>query len=248
MVPKWQWDDYLVRERTEYSRYALSCVHVGKPPVFYIRYYKDNVSDLKYDQGILKDTATLELALSQLPPPSPEHSPAPRPGEPSRQSFSFRNGHATREAPDATRTREHLHTPSGHGPSKDSHLYQSPRPGGKITNNTNNNIRDSTTRRPTYGSPKTIGTLSSMTNTRASQDHTSRRTGNGTTNGQTERQTNGHGAPGGRAPKRKSMLQDFLNNHQKLKSMTGCEARDLESRPKITRKKNMDVIAWKDEL
>jgi hypothetical protein len=66
MVPKWMWDDFLIRNRTDFKDYALRCMDAGEDPGPYIRYYKDHIQKTIYEKGILKDVATLAKALGEL--------------------------------------------------------------------------------------------------------------------------------------------------------------------------------------
>lgn len=66
MVPKWMWDDFIVRNRTDYARYALDCVELGEEPMKYIRFYKDTIRDAVYKEGIIETRTALEKALQEL--------------------------------------------------------------------------------------------------------------------------------------------------------------------------------------
>jgi hypothetical protein len=86
MVPKWQWDDYLIRRRIDYKDYLDQCENEGEQSEPYHRFYKDNIRDTLYTKGVLKNRAVLATALSELqiqPPittaaaatPVPERAP-----------------------------------------------------------------------------------------------------------------------------------------------------------------------------
>ncbi|KAI4703353.1 hypothetical protein J4E81_002231 [Alternaria sp. BMP 2799] len=79
MVPKWQWDDFIIRNRTDYRQYAMDCIGQGEDPEPYYRFYKNDIRDTLYKEGIIKNTKTLERALEEL-----SGGPAARPAE-SRQ-------------------------------------------------------------------------------------------------------------------------------------------------------------------
>jgi hypothetical protein len=81
MVPKWQWDDFIIRNRTDYKEYALECVDQGRDPEPYHRFYKDEVRDTVYRKGIIEGRTTLLEALEQLnvQPPIPEPSKSSKP-------------------------------------------------------------------------------------------------------------------------------------------------------------------------
>ncbi|CAN9279273.1 unnamed protein product [Alternaria alternata] len=66
MVPKWQWDDFIIRNRTDYSQYAMDCIDQGENPEPYYRFYKDNIRNTLYTRGIIQNTKTLQRALEEL--------------------------------------------------------------------------------------------------------------------------------------------------------------------------------------
>jgi hypothetical protein len=66
MVPKWQWDDYIIRNRADYKDYALECVDRGENPEPYHRFYKDTICDTIYRKGVIAGRPTLLKALEQL--------------------------------------------------------------------------------------------------------------------------------------------------------------------------------------
>jgi hypothetical protein len=66
MVPKWQWDDFIIRNRTDYKQYAMDCIGEGENPEPYHRFYKDEIRDTLYKKGIIGNTKTLERALQEL--------------------------------------------------------------------------------------------------------------------------------------------------------------------------------------
>ncbi|KAI4653763.1 hypothetical protein J4E93_001530 [Alternaria ventricosa] len=94
MVPKWQWDDFVIRNRTDYRQYAMDCIGQGEDPEPYHRFYKNDIRDTLYKEGIIKNTKTLERALEELsggPPARPAESrpavqSAPKP-KPVRKSL-----------------------------------------------------------------------------------------------------------------------------------------------------------------
>lgn len=89
MVPKWMWDDFLIRNRTDFKDYALQCMDAGEDPGPYIRYYKDHIQKTIYEKGVLKEVGTLVRALGELgyQPPPPTGPAADRNHERSRHSF-----------------------------------------------------------------------------------------------------------------------------------------------------------------
>lgn len=66
MVPKWQWDDYIIRNRSDFKEYALQCVDQGENPEPYHRFYKDNIRDTLYNKGIVASRVTLLKAQHEL--------------------------------------------------------------------------------------------------------------------------------------------------------------------------------------
>ncbi|KAG9187675.1 hypothetical protein G6011_05546 [Alternaria panax] len=66
MVPKWQWDDFIIRNRTDYSQYAMDCINQGEDPEPYYRFYKDNIRGTLYNSGIIQNTKILQRALEEL--------------------------------------------------------------------------------------------------------------------------------------------------------------------------------------
>jgi hypothetical protein len=97
MVPKWQWDDYIIRNRTDFKDYALDCVDRGEDAVPYHRFYKDTIRDTLFREGVIGGRATLINALEQFGvqppvsesvPPSVSSHPKPRRHVPRREKRS----------------------------------------------------------------------------------------------------------------------------------------------------------------
>ncbi|USP82690.1 hypothetical protein yc1106_09964 [Curvularia clavata] len=81
MVPKWQWDDFIIRDRTDFCNYAMKCIDRAESPEPYYRFYKDKICDTMYRKGIIKGRETLEQALREGMDASgkpPKTSPPPR--------------------------------------------------------------------------------------------------------------------------------------------------------------------------
>ncbi|KAF2031277.1 hypothetical protein EK21DRAFT_63545 [Setomelanomma holmii] len=78
MVPKWQWDDYIVRNRSDYKDYALDCIDRGEDAIPYHRFYKDTIRDTLYRKGVIETRATLLKALEQfgIQPPASASVPS----------------------------------------------------------------------------------------------------------------------------------------------------------------------------
>ncbi|KAH3987695.1 hypothetical protein HBI80_100580 [Parastagonospora nodorum] len=85
MVPKWQWDDYIIRNRTDYKDYAVERMDQGENPEPYHRFYKDMIRDTIYRKGIIDGRNTLIRALQQLNAPLPERESRDSPKNPSRK-------------------------------------------------------------------------------------------------------------------------------------------------------------------
>ncbi|KAF1949887.1 hypothetical protein CC80DRAFT_497114 [Byssothecium circinans] len=80
MVPKWQWDDFIIRHRTDYRDYVIQCTDEGDDPEPYYRFYQDNIRNTLYTQGIVSNRKTLQIAIQELgAQPPPTNKPAPNP-------------------------------------------------------------------------------------------------------------------------------------------------------------------------
>jgi hypothetical protein len=66
LVPKWQWDDFIIRNRTDYRDYANECLDSGEDAEPYYRFYKDNIRDTLYTEGIIGDRQTLAAAIGEF--------------------------------------------------------------------------------------------------------------------------------------------------------------------------------------
>ncbi|KAL1796840.1 hypothetical protein ACET3X_005380 [Alternaria dauci] len=93
MVPKWQWDDFIIRNRTDYRQYANDCIDRAETPEPYYRFYKDNIRNTLFTRGIIQNTKTLqraleELAIARTEPSTPRQQPQPFPTpKPARRSL-----------------------------------------------------------------------------------------------------------------------------------------------------------------
>jgi hypothetical protein len=85
MVPKWQWDDYIIRNRTDYKDYAVERMDQGENPEPYHRFYKDMICDTIHRKGVIEGRNTLIQALQQLNAPLPQREPRDFPKHPSRR-------------------------------------------------------------------------------------------------------------------------------------------------------------------
>jgi hypothetical protein len=135
MVPKWQWDDFIIRNRTDYKDYVLECLDRGDNPEPYHRFYKDTIRDTIYREGIIGGKSTLLQALQQLnvQVPAPD-SPVPS------QIASNKAGRSRASLPSAVQgskasTKAHLmHDRSRHSlPTKSQHNFQTPAKGSHKT-------------------------------------------------------------------------------------------------------------------
>lgn len=102
MVPKWMWDDFIVRNRTDYAQYAAECIESGEEPIKYIRFYKDTIRDAIFKKGVVETRVVLEKALKELgvrdsattaPAPQPRvqqaaQKPLERPSQPTAHRIS----------------------------------------------------------------------------------------------------------------------------------------------------------------
>lgn len=66
MVPKWQWDDFIIRNRSDYRDYANECLDNGEDAEPYYRFYKDNIRDTLYTGGIIANRKTLVNAIREV--------------------------------------------------------------------------------------------------------------------------------------------------------------------------------------
>jgi hypothetical protein len=89
MVPKWQWDDFIVRNRTDYKDYIFQCSELGEDPEPYYRYYKDNIRDTLYRKGVIKNREVLLTALEELGHPTASPVASKAPANPSRKSLPW---------------------------------------------------------------------------------------------------------------------------------------------------------------
>jgi hypothetical protein len=93
MVPKWQWDDFIIRNITDYRGYVMNCLTESLDSEPYHRFYKDTFRDTVYRKGIIEGRNTLLQALQELevqPPEVESHRPPERSSavkKPSRSSL-----------------------------------------------------------------------------------------------------------------------------------------------------------------
>lgn len=67
MVQKWLWDDYLVRNRIDYTDFCKQLLNRGEDVTIpYIRFYKDHIQDAIYRKGIISNRDVLCQALAEL--------------------------------------------------------------------------------------------------------------------------------------------------------------------------------------
>ncbi|KAF2132029.1 hypothetical protein P153DRAFT_394208 [Dothidotthia symphoricarpi CBS 119687] len=142
MVPKWQWDDFIIRSLTDFKDYAIARLMGGQVVGEYIHFYKDNIRNTTFQKDIITNRNTLIKAIEELghQPPAPEHpaaptqppaptrpiqqpqpqpKPSPLPHKPSRASLpSPARAHKapTKSRTNGTRPRHSLPAPSSHNP------------------------------------------------------------------------------------------------------------------------------------
>lgn len=67
MVPKWQWDDFLVRYRTDYyPKYTNQCFENGEDAEPYHRFYKDTFRDTLFTKGVIASRKILVAVIKEL--------------------------------------------------------------------------------------------------------------------------------------------------------------------------------------
>ncbi|KAF2643249.1 hypothetical protein P280DRAFT_467306 [Massarina eburnea CBS 473.64] len=78
MVPKWQWDDFIIRHAIDYTVYTARCNEEGEEIEQYHRFYKDNIRNTLYTKGVVDSVKRLETALQELgAQPTPATTPTP---------------------------------------------------------------------------------------------------------------------------------------------------------------------------
>ncbi|KAF1366120.1 hypothetical protein EJ07DRAFT_170891 [Lizonia empirigonia] len=125
MVPKWMWDDYIIRNSIEYRDYAVECADSGEATMPYIRFYKDTIRDTVYKKGVVETRATLLQALQELD--VKPHAAETRAPQPTVQQAAWRSSHQSPRPPvqPATYARQ-PHQQSVHPTCQPT--QQSPRP------------------------------------------------------------------------------------------------------------------------
>jgi hypothetical protein len=66
MVSKWMWDDFIIRNRTDFGPYVTECADDGEDPLPYICFYKDRLQGVNYQKKIIGTRAVLLQALEEL--------------------------------------------------------------------------------------------------------------------------------------------------------------------------------------
>ncbi|KAI8937453.1 hypothetical protein NX059_005175 [Plenodomus lindquistii] len=89
MVPKWQWDDFIIRNKIDYGKYLMDCADEGENPDPYHRFYKDTIRDTIYQKGVVGSRKVLLQALKELgaEPPAPPVEEQPHPSKTLRKSL-----------------------------------------------------------------------------------------------------------------------------------------------------------------
>jgi hypothetical protein len=150
MVPKWQWDDYLIRNRTDYKDYVMQCLDQGESFEPHYRFYKDNIRNTIYVEGILGSREALATALDELrtvPAPAQRAPPPPsQPKKPARTSLPW--------SPDVPRHRSagasprHSLPARSHAPPSTTPAPQKPQERPTLTPRPNLLTRQSTDKAP----------------------------------------------------------------------------------------------------
>lgn len=66
MVSKSMWDDFIIRNQTDYKPYVSDCIDAGEEPMSYIRFYKDTIDHPIYTKKVVATRAVLLKALQEL--------------------------------------------------------------------------------------------------------------------------------------------------------------------------------------
>lgn len=215
MIPKWQWDDYLIRNRTDYKEYALQLMELGEDVIPYIRFYKDNIQNTIYNKNVLRDSATLLEALEELgsiPAPAGSAGPFATPEQPrSRRSLPWKGNNMV-ESPST------VSPLSGHGArGRVRQSMPSISQSDRI-----NPFRESSSNRERFpkhlepSNPRSsTERSSSMTNTIPAQSPGPKSRMSGHTNGHT------NGLATSRAESTSHGFSDFVHGQEKITSWSG---------------------------
>lgn len=146
MVPKWQWDDFIIRSLTDFKDYAIERLTRGQDVGEYIQFYKDNVRNTKFQKGIVVNRGTLVRVLEENdlhPPASVETTEQPptrikTANLPNPSTPSFRNPKPSRASlpdtfnqhrtPTQDRVNRTKHNHPRHSLPVASHKNHQPRP------------------------------------------------------------------------------------------------------------------------
>ncbi|KAJ4989787.1 hypothetical protein SVAN01_04624, partial [Stagonosporopsis vannaccii] len=122
MVSKSMWDDFIIRNQTDYKPYVSNCIDAGEEPIPYIRFYKDNIDLPIHTKKIVAARATLLKALQELgvQPSAAEASPL----QPSNWQHVQQPSH---QSP-APRMRQGKHSRLSYQQSNRQSVQQSSRP------------------------------------------------------------------------------------------------------------------------
>ncbi|CBX95148.1 hypothetical protein LEMA_P115630.1 [Plenodomus lingam JN3] len=237
MVPKWQWDDFIIRHRADYRQYLLECVDNGEEPEPYYRFYKDTIRDTLYRKCIVDSRKNLFKALEELgaePPAS--HAKEPRQDKSSRASLPSASTHHIRtpQLPEAPRQRPrhslpviaHI-VPRTSMPSLHTPAFRTP-------------PAPASARKPTSNPPSSESPVSKSDNLLSSLSRAPTPS--------SSRTPESSGDP----------FRDYFFAVQRVKSLTGSDTVDrnkpwpqsLEGRPTVADapKQKVDVLTWGDVL
>ncbi|KAG9200773.1 hypothetical protein G6514_006629 [Epicoccum nigrum] len=99
MVSKWMWDDFIIRNRTDYKPYVEECTEEGEDPLPYLHFYKDRLQGAKYQKGVINTRAALLQALEGLGV-QPQTAMPPLPQLPVQHVVDQTHGVSTPSAPE----------------------------------------------------------------------------------------------------------------------------------------------------
>jgi len=207
MVPKWQWDDYIIRNRTDYKAYVLECLDEGSNPEPYHRFYKDTIRDTIYQKSIIGGPATLKEALQQLgvqpPVPEPTLLPESIPPKEKRSRASLPSAFARPKAPSKSHTNGTSHDRPRHSlPANSQMTQQTP-----VRNLHRTQLRTPVQPTPKATAPRTNSTRKPNLFSRLSLDGAASSRASSVNRDTTE----GTGDP----------FRDYVFAHQRLTSLTG---------------------------
>ncbi|KAF2476691.1 uncharacterized protein BDR25DRAFT_339614 [Lindgomyces ingoldianus] len=220
VVPRHQWDDYIIRDRIEFKDYVAKCMGAGKTWVSYDRFYKDHVQNLVYRKGIIKGLDSLLQAIGEYE----DRPQAPNPPstldqgcKPTRRSLPWTSGsqnHST-SSPASRQERDRPRDSLPKKPIEDMDTFSR-----AYTHSNQSDVRvakATSTCHSTYGA--------STANISSSHDRVYLT------------ETTDIGEPGQR-------FREFVKAHQSLASLRGGNSNNTS----MTRKPPVNVLSWTDDI